>query len=243
MNTEKIEISIIIPITNEKDNIEPLADEVSRTMKQQPWSWECLWIDDGSNDGSLEILRKIHEADAHHQYLSFKENKGQSAGLYAGFQEARGIVFATIDGDGQNDPADLPKLIQMVMSGEADMVNGYRRNRRDNLTRRISSKIANRFRNWTTGKSVQDVGCSTRAFRRECVAYLPKFRGMHRFMPTLIAMGNFRLLETPVNHRIRRSGKSKYNISNRLWVGLYDVFGIMWLKKRAFQFTIKNKSR
>ena len=242
MNVEAIEVSIVIPLFNEAKNIEPLVMEITKTMDEHPWSWECLWIDDGSTDQSLSILRKISDADKRHRYLSFEQNCGQSAAFHAGFKAVNGFIIATIDGDRQNDPTDLPNLIHMVQSGKADMANGYRLIRHDNLIRKLSSRIANRFRSLVTGKTVRDVGCSTRVFRRDCTAYLPKFSGMHRFLPTLVNMAGFKLSEVPVNHRPRVSGKSKYNIKNRLWVGLVDSFGVLWLKKRAFHYTIKSKS-
>ncbi len=236
------EVTVIIPVKDEQDNIAPLAREISAAMGTRDWSWEALWIDDGSTDGSPAALTEVCEADPHHRYISFAENRGQSAALWAGFKACRGQVVATIDGDGQNDPADLPGLVEAVVAGPADMVNGYRARRRDNLVRKISSKVGNGFRSWLTGKTVRDVGCSTRAFRRECTEDLPRFNGMHRFLPTLVAMQGYRLAEVPVNHRPRRSGQSKYNIGNRLWVGLGDTLGVMWLKKRAFTYTVKDRS-
>lgn len=162
-----------------------------------------------------------------------KKNAGQSAALHAGFKSASGRVIATIDADGQNDPADLPSLVEAVLSGKNDMVNGIRVQRRDRAIRRISSKIANFFRNLVAGKTVSDVGCSTRAFRRECVESLPLFAGMHRFLPNLVALRGFSMIEVPVNHRPRLKGASKYGLNNRLWVGLIDTLGVFWLRKRA----------
>jgi dolichol-phosphate mannosyltransferase len=238
-----IDVSIVIPIKDEAVNIEPLAEEIRRVMDQHSWRWECIWVDDGSTDDSLSIIARIHHADTRHRFVSFKRNSGQSAAFFAGFDKSRGPVIATLDGDGQNDPADLPKLIAIVHSGRADMANGYRKIRQDRAVRKLASKIANGFRNWTTGRTVRDVGCSTRAFRRECTGALPRFAGMHRFLPTLVSLHGFHLIELPVNHRPRRAGTSKYTIGNRLWVGLYDAFGVMWLKKRAFRYTIKTQSR
>jgi dolichol-phosphate mannosyltransferase len=242
LNEQHIEVSIIIPVKDEAENIEPLASELSKVMDRHPWAWECLWVDDGSTDRGLSVLQHLSRSDPRHRFLSFQHNAGQSAALWAGFAEARGAIFATMDGDGQNDPADLPFLIAAVRSGETDMANGYRKERKDNLARRLSSRVANRFRTWTTGRSVRDVGCSTRAFRREGVAAVPRFAGMHRFLPTLIMMEGFRLRELPVNHRPRLKGNSKYTIGNRLWVGLWDSFGVLWLRKRAFRYQIKARS-
>lgn len=238
-----IDVSILIPVKDEAENILSVAAEVTAAMSVHSWSWECLWVDDGSADSSPAVLRQLAESDVRHRYLSLETNTGQSAALWAGFKEAGGKILATIDGDGQNDPADIPRLVEMVISGKADMANGYRMRRRDTVVKRLSSRIANSFRNAVTGNTVRDVGCSTRAFRRECVEYLPRFSGMHRFLPTLVAMQGFTLSEIPVNHRPRLRGKSKYGINNRLWVGLLDTFGVWWLRKRSFSYSIKTMSR
>ncbi len=235
-------ISIVIPAKDEAQNILELSGEINEAMALLENPWEVLWIDDGSQDHTLSVLKELNQRDRRHRYISFSTNCGQSAALIAGFHECTGEVIATLDADGQNDPRDLPPMISLLLSGKADMVNGYRAMRRDGFVRRISSKIANGFRNMTTGRTVRDVGCSTRVFKRECTAQLPPFKGLHRFFPTLIAMSGYRLQEVPVNHRSRRKGKTKYGIHNRLWVGLYDVFGIMWLRRRAFRYTIKERS-
>ena len=239
-NQDDIDLSIVIPLKDESENIGPLADELTEVLESHPWSWECVWVDDGSTDGSLLILERLFQENARHRYISFEKNAGQSAAFWAGFQSARGAILATVDGDGQNDPASIPPLVEMVESGECDMANGYRAKRHDTLVRKLSSRIANAFRTWVTGKTVRDVGCSTRVFRRECVEALPQFKGMHRFLPTLVAIRGFRLAETPVNHRPRIHGKTKYTINNRLWVGLVDTFGVLWLRKRAFRYKIKS---
>jgi glycosyltransferase involved in cell wall biosynthesis len=238
-----MDASIVIPIKDEAQNIAALAQEITHAMESGAGEWECVWIDDGSSDQSLAILKELHQRDARHRFISFAVNSGQSAAFCAGFHTARGSVIATIDGDGQNDPADLPRMISMVQDGVADMVNGYRQKRRDSALRRQASRIANGARNFFTGKTVRDVGCSTRAFRRECVAGLPRFAGMHRFIPTLAAMEGFTLAEVPVNHRPRKFGESKYSIQNRLWVGLADLFGVFWLQKRSFKFKITDRSK
>jgi dolichol-phosphate mannosyltransferase len=239
---EKIDISIVIPVRNEAENIRPLADEIKSVMEREFAQWECIWVDDGSSDGSLDILVELARADRRHRYISFERNAGQSAALWAGFSECRAAVIATIDSDGQNDPADIPVLFRTVESGAADMANGYRAQRQDNFKRKISSILGNGFRTWLTGKTVRDAGCSTRVFRRECIESMPRFAGMHRFVPTLAAMQGFRLSEAPVNHRPRLKGSSKYSIGNRLWVSLMDMFGVFWLQKRALKYRIKTKS-
>ncbi|HYA41137.1 MAG TPA: glycosyltransferase family 2 protein [Syntrophobacteraceae bacterium] len=243
MKGEKIDISIVIPVRNEADNIIALAREVGSVMDREfSRRWECIWVDDGSSDGSLARLREIAGANPCHRYISFERNAGQSAAFCAGVIEARAAIIATIDGDGQNDPADIPGLFRTVQSGAADMANGYRALRQDNFQRKISSILGNGFRTFLTGKTVRDAGCSTRVFRRECIELMPRFAGMHRFIPTLAAMQGYRLSEAPVNHRPRLKGRSKYTIGNRLWVSLADMFGVFWLKKRALHYMIKTKS-
>ena len=239
---KKIDISIVIPIKDEQDNILSLAGEVAAAMERESAEWECIWVDDGSSDASLDRLQKLARENPRHRYISFERNAGQSAALWAGFKECRGPIIATIDGDGQNDPADIPALFRKVESGQADMANGYRARRQDNLKRKISSLLGNGFRTCLTGKTVRDAGCSTRVFRRECLQSAPQFAGMHRFLPTLAAMQGFKLTETPVNHRPRVKGQSKYSIGNRLWVSLMDIFGLFWLRKRALRYTIRIKS-
>ena len=237
-----VELSIVIPIKDEEENIPVLADEVNGVMSGQDTAWECVWIDDGSTDSSLPEIEKIIQANARHRVISFAKNAGQSAALWAGFKECTGRYIATLDGDRQNDPADIPRLLKQLNADGTDMVNGYRSKREDSFVRKIASRIANGFRNLTTGKTVRDVGCSTRAFRCECVENLPLYAGMHRFLPTLVTMQGFTISEIPVNHRPRDRGTTKYSINNRLWVGIYDIIGVMWLQKRGFKYRIARRS-
>jgi len=239
---DNLTVSVIIPLKDEGECIEPLANELTGALDRQPWSWECIWVDDGSKDESLLKLKRLVQEDRRHCYVSFANNAGQSAAFWAGFREAKGEILATIDGDGQNDPSDICRLVEMIQSGKVDMVNGYRFKRKDSLARRLSSRIANAFRNAVTGKTVRDVGCSTRAFRHQCVQRIPQFKGMHRFLPTLVAMQGYLVTEVPVNHRPRLRGKTKYTINNRLWVGLIDAFGVLWLQRRGFHYRINKRS-
>jgi glycosyltransferase involved in cell wall biosynthesis len=240
MNTEEnIIVSVVIPIKNEEENAIKLAEELNVAMNQQPWEWECIWIDDGSTDKSNELLSKLSTQDQHHKIITFVENAGQSAAFHAGFHAAKGKIIATIDGDRQNDPADIPLVVEKILTEDWDMVNGYRATRQDNQMRKLASKIGNGVRNAVTGKTVRDVGCSTRAFKRECVQELPCFKGMHRFLPTFVSMKGYKITEIPVNHRQRELGTSKYTTWNRMWVGIADVMGVRWLRKRAFNYQIK----
>ncbi|MEJ5349515.1 MAG: glycosyltransferase family 2 protein [Desulfosoma sp.] len=233
-----MDLSIVIPVYNEAENVLHLADELEESLKPSAILWECLWVDDGSTDGTWDKLLVVagrSSGSFFHRLYALERNAGQSAALWTGFQRCQGQIIATLDGDGQNDPRDIPRLVSLLLEGGYDMVQGYRAVRRDSLKRRVASRIANTFRNLITGKSVRDVGCSTRVFRRECVPYLPPFKGLHRFLPTLIMYHGFRIAEAPVNHRPRRRGTTKYGIFDRLWVGLLDLFGVSWLRLRGFR--------
>jgi glycosyltransferase involved in cell wall biosynthesis len=225
-------ISIVIPVKDEAECVADLADEVTRAMAATNWPWECLWINDGSRDGTADALRAVLRRCPNHRLVDLDGNFGQSAALAAGFAHAKGNVLATLDGDGQNDPADLPLLVRQLLDGGVDMVNGVRAKRRDSWVRRASSRVANGFRNWLTRERVTDVGCALRVFRHECVLRLPVFKGMHRFLPTLVRLQGYTITEIPVRHRPRTKGKTKYGVSNRLWVGLADTIAVCWMQHR-----------
>ena len=232
-NSDKKLISIIIPVFNEDENVQVLADEVTSVMNSCEWEWECIWIDDGSNDGTNQKLYLIRASEPRHKVFTLERNFGQSASMAFGFKKASGEIFVTLDGDGQNDPAGIPGLVRKLIAEKADMVNGIRSKRQNSLLRKIASRIANGFRNIVTGENVRDVGCSLRAFRGVCVRDIPVFKGMHRFIPTLVRIAGYgRIVEMPVNHRPRVKGTSKYGISNRLWVGIADTFAVCWMKRR-----------
>lgn len=222
------ELSVVIPIRDEEASIAPLAAEIAAALTGLPW--EAVWVDDGSRDASRERLRAL---PAPHRWLALAGPSGQSAALVAGIVAARGGWIATLDGDGQNDPADIPRLLAHARGGGFDLVNGFRARRQDNVLRRCVGWIANRVRTLCTGRSVRDVGCSTRVARRELLATLPVFDGYHRYLPTLLQARGGRLAELPVNHRPRASGRSKYGIAGRLWRGVFDVVGVRWLLART----------
>lgn len=229
-------LSLVIPVKNEEATIPALAAEIDTTFADATFPWEALWIDDGSNDGSLAALKAL---PAPHRWVSFDHNHGQSAAFACGFREAHGTWVGTLDGDGQNDPADLRRQLAHALESQVDMVNGIRQRRKDSWVRRLSSRIGNGFRNRITGRSVSDVGCSTRVMRRACLLDLPFFHGYHRFLPTLVAMQGYTLAEIPVNHRPRGGGASKYGIHNRLWAGLRDCFGVRWLRSRHRSWKVR----
>ncbi len=238
---EPIDVSIVIPVKNEEDSIPVLFEEIYETMVKTNFNWECVWIDDGSTDNSLSRCKELNKKHPNQHYIQFKENYGQSAALSEGFRLAKGLVIATLDGDLQNDPKDVPRLVETLHNSEVQMVNGYRQFRSDNFIKKISSRIANGFRNWQTHSNIKDVGCSMRVFYKEVISGIPVFRGMHRFLPTLVVINGYRSIEVPVNHRERKYGKTKYGINNRLWVGIADTFAVKWMQNRSVNPEIVEK--
>lgn len=224
-------LSVVIPAFNEVDNVVPLVDEVAAALSGLAGGFEIIVVDDASTDGTGDVLRELSRPYLRPVFHRF--NCGQSAAVASGFHAARGEWVATLDGDGQNDPADLPAMLARAMAEAADCVTGVRRRRQDNFIRRASSRVANRFRDWITGDRVTDSGCGVRVVRRTALAEVPVFNGMHRFLPTLLRGQGFSVIEQPVNHRERRTGVSKYGVGNRLWRGIRDCFGVRWYLRRA----------
>lgn len=227
-----IEVSVIVPVFNEADNVESLFAEIVAAMRKTKRAFEVLFLDDASTDGSEARVAALR-SDACLRVLQHRRNYGQSAAIATGFRHARGFLVATLDGDGQNDPHDLPRLIEHLLATGADGVTGVRLVRHDSRFRRLCSRIANGFRNRITGDRISDSGCGVRVVRRACLEEVPVFNGMHRFLPTLLRGQGFRVDELPVNHRPRLHGISKYGLHNRLWRGLRDCFGIRWYLARA----------
>ncbi len=232
MNSQIAAVSIIIPFKDEQDSIPLMSNEICEVMERSSFKWECIWIDDGSVDNSVQNVKRLLQIKSNYRLIEFDKNYGQSAALWYGFKEANGNIIITIDCDLQNNPKDIPVLINLLLKSKVDMVNGVRKKRNDSLVRKISSFIGNGFRNFVTKSSVTDVGCSIRVFYGYCVRNLTAFKGMHRFLPTLIEMQGYRIIETPVDHRHRIKGKTKYGINNRLWVGLIDTLAVKWMQHR-----------
>ena len=224
------EISIIIPLFNEVDNVAPLAAQVLAAMRDEKLPFEIVLVDDASTDGTWEKIIAANRADARVRGLRHSRNAGQSAALWTGYRGSRSPIIVTLDGDLQNDPTDIPKLLAGL--SEYDVVCGMRVNRQDNFVRKISSKIARAARKWALGVDFRDTGCALRAFKRPVLDSLFAFNGFHRFMPVLAHSAGARVIELPVNHRLRIAGKSKYGIWNRLGRGVYDLIAISWYQKR-----------
>jgi dolichol-phosphate mannosyltransferase len=232
--TSSAEISVVVPLFNEEESIAILQTELSAALRGL--DYEVIFVDDGSNDRTAERI----ETAPNIRLIRFEKNSGQSAAIYAGLTAARGATVVIIDGDLQNDPADIPKLLAEIASG-ADLVCGYRVKRRDTLVKRATSRIANAVRSRYTKDGVRDTGCTLKAMRRECMSTLLPFKGMHRFIPALVKAAGYRLVEVPVNHRPRRFGKSKYGLGNRALRATTDMFGVRWLLSRRLNYKIREK--
>ncbi len=231
-----IALSLVIPAFNEEEAIEDCVLEADRILNGTGLRYEIVVVDDGSTDGTFEKLRSLCECLPDFRAVRFRGNRGQSTALAAGIACARGNVVVTMDADGQNDPADIPRMLDRL--DEYDVVCGVRSKRRDNFVRRASSVIANAARNFVTREKIVDTGCSLKVFRRCFLDRIKLFDGMHRFLPTLLRLEGARIVEVSVNHRPRLAGKTKYGIGNRLFRGLRDLFAVRWMQDRRIGYEI-----
>ena len=237
---EALFFSLVVPLHDEEENVEALLEELDRVLPSLG-TFEVLAVDDGSEDRTLEMLLRGKEKYPWLRVLQLERCVGQSGALCAGFDAARGEYFSMMDGDRQNDPRDLEGMLGLLREGKADAVSGIRRKRRDTLVRRISSRVANKVRDWITGDRVVDSACGLKAFRREAWHGMPRFNGLHRFMPTLFKARGWRVVEIDVNHRPRSAGRPKYGVGNRALRGLIDSFGVRWLKVRTVTPRVKRE--
>jgi glycosyltransferase involved in cell wall biosynthesis len=235
------QISLVIPVYNEEENLPILFEEIQKSLDASGRSWEAVFIDDGSRDGSLAVLRKLFQTDPRARYAAFAGNRGQSAAFKAGFAEARGEIIVTLDADLQNDPADIPRMVEAYEAQGADMVAGRRAKRQDTLAKRVGSRVGNAVRNMFTHDGISDTGCSLKVMRAEMAKALPMFTGMHRFLPALMLMEGAKIIEMDVNHRPRAYGESNYNNWKRGVQGLYDCIAVQWMAKRHFKYRIKER--
>jgi dolichol-phosphate mannosyltransferase len=216
--------SIVVPFYNEEETIRGVLDEIVRLHPEA----DIVAVDDGSKDATWQILQDFPTVRS----FRFPQNRGQSAAMYAGLREAKAPICVLMDGDGQNDPADIKSLVAALSSGEADVVCGYRAQRKDTASRRWASKIANSIRRSILHDGVRDTGCSLKAFRKEVVDHLVPFHGMHRYLPAIFLKAGLKIAEVPVNHRPRMAGTSKYTNWERALRGIYDLLGVRWLLSR-----------
>jgi dolichol-phosphate mannosyltransferase len=233
-----VELSVVIPVYNEEDNLPVLWPELRAVLEELRVEFEVIFVDDGSRDRSAEVVRSIRAVDPRVRLVRLKANAGETAATDAGFKTARGRRVITMDADLQNDPHDIPALVKHL--DEWDVVTGWRvqRGDGDSLVRRLSSRVANRTRNWLSDEAIHDSGCTFRAFRRDCLRDLVLYRGFHRFIPTLLRMRGYRVLEVPVRNRPRRFGRSKYGVLNRVFVASADLLVVRWMKKRLLRYEV-----
>lgn len=225
-------ISVVIPLYNEEGNVAILQKELTQALAGL--EHEIVFVDDGSKDNTAAHIERRPDT----RVLQFERNAGQSAAMYAGIQAARGDVIVLLDGDLQNDPVDILKLLAEIDKG-ADLVCGYRARRKDTFSKKVSSKVANFVRSRFTRDGVRDTGCTLKAMRRECRMALVPFHGMHRFIPALIKGAGFKLVEVAVNHRPRSHGVSKYGVGNRVIKATVDMFGVRWLLSRQLKYRVR----
>jgi len=237
-NTE-IGISVVVPVFNEEKNLPILVPQIVDVLKLLGTSYEMIFVDDGSTDTSREILRQMASRYPQLHLLAFKENCGETAAGAAGLKEARGEVVITLDADLQNDPKDIPRMLEYL--NDYDMVTGWRQTREDSWVKRVTSKIANTIRNRLSGESIQDSGCTFRVYKRVCLQNIKFYKGMHRFMPTLVRMEGFRVVEVPIGHHPRKFGVSKYTTWNRMWRAFVDLLAVRWMKSRHIAYKIDER--
>jgi glycosyltransferase involved in cell wall biosynthesis len=225
------ELSVVLPCFEEEGSLPALLAELHAVLAPLGRGYEIVCVDDASGDGTAAVVRRLAAGAPALRLLRHGRRSGQSAALASGLRAARGAILLTLDADGQNDPADLPALLAALAAG-ADAACGVRLQRHDSWVRRLSSRVGNGFRDVVTGVRVRDAGCALRALRRECLAELPVFNGLHRFLPTILRLQGFRVVEVPVGHRPRRAGVSKYGIANRLVRGVVDCLAMRWFAWR-----------
>ncbi len=234
-----LKISFVVPIYNEEENISKLVQEILAVAPEISSDYEILLVDDCSTDGGLELIRDLARQNQKIRPLALVRNSGQSAALSAGFQAATGDVIITMDADLQNDPADLRQMIKHY--GDYEMVNGWRFDRQDTLSKKIASKIGNGFRNWLTNETIHDTGCSLKIMNAAMLKRIRIYRGLHRFLPTLMRLEGAKVIEVKVSHRQRQFGESKYTNMRRGVEGFYDVIAVRWMQQRNLKIEAKEE--
>lgn len=229
-------LSLVIPCYNEQENVPTLLERVGGALSKIGRPFEVLIIDDGSTDQTPALLAEGQAKYSWLRVIRMAANNGQSAAFEAGFDAARGQIIATIDADLQNDPEEIPRLLSLLDERKVDMITGWRKDRQDTAFRKWQSRQANRIRNWITEETVHDSASSLKIYRAECVKGMKLFKGAHRYFPTLVKMRGYSVYETPVKHSHRFAGTAKYGFRNRAFVGLFDLFGVRWMKRRYLRY-------
>jgi dolichol-phosphate mannosyltransferase len=231
-----LEITVILPVFNEAENLTLLWPELIGILEAHWRQVEVIFVDDASTDGSTEWLRELARRDARVRHVLFARHAGLTAALDAGYHRARSPIVVTMDSDLQSDPADIPRLVAALQ--DADAATGWRVHRHDKWLKRVSSRVANFVRNRMTGETVRDSACTLRAIRRTCTSALPPYDGLHRFVPTLLRIAGYRVVEVPVTHRPRRFGKSKFGVRNRAGRAFRDLLFVRWMQHRVLRYAI-----
>jgi glycosyltransferase involved in cell wall biosynthesis len=235
------DLSVVFPVYNEEENLPILMEEIARALEGKGWSYEVVAVDDGSSDRSRAVLHELRAKYPSLRILGFEQNSGQTAALDAAWRAAKGRLVVSLDADLQNDPADIPKMMLALDSSEADMVIGVRVNRHDTWSRKMQSRIGNGVRNWITNDRITDTGCSLKLVKREAIDQVKLYTGMHRFLPTLVRMAGYKVIEMPVNHRARQFGTSKYGAMNRAFRGFVDCMAVRWMGKRMLRYRVREE--
>lgn len=241
MKYNPLKYSIVLPIYNERENLPQLFEEIFTVMNSLSAPFELLCVDDCSTDQSRSFIVEYMATHPAIKLISFRKNNGQSAALSAGFLKAKGEYVITLDADLQNDPADITEMIEYL--DKYDMVSGWRKERHDSLIRKISSKIANTIRNKLSRENINDTGCSLKIIKREYLGRIKMFKGMHRFLPTLMRMEGAKVIEVPVRHRPRIAGNSNYGVWDRAFSGLRDLLAVRWMQDRFIQHEIEEEEK
>ena len=231
---QAVEISVVIPAYNEEQNVTGLLERIEDVFEPLGQPFEAVFVDDGSTDKTLELLQEHKQLKPWLRVIALDRNHGQTCAIAAGFEASRGAIIATLDADLQNDPAEIPRLIEML-SG-CDAVAGWRVNRQDPWLRRVATRIANGVLNKLSGESIHDSACSLKVYKRACIEGLTLYEGLHRFMPTLVRMRGFKVMEIPVSHHRRNAGKAKYGVWNRIFRAFADLLAVRWMKKRSINY-------
>jgi dolichol-phosphate mannosyltransferase len=232
LSTSQPSVSIVVPVRNEADNIAPLIEEITAALDSR-WDYEIIYVNDGSTDTTGERLKAIMAQRGNLRQLRHAKSGGQSAAVRSGVRAARGAIVATLDGDGQNNPAFLPDLIAAVEKGaHVGLAAGQRVGRKDTGFKKFQSRVANKVRNGILKDGTRDTGCGLKAFRREVFLAMPYFDGLHRFLPALVRREGYEIAYVDVIDRPRRSGVSNYGFFDRLWIGIMDLAGVWWLIRR-----------
>lgn len=230
-----MELSVVIPVRNEAPNIAPLVAEI-RAALDGSLDYEIVYVDDGSSDATAEVIGELARSFPRLRLVRHARSCGQSTAVRSGVKAARAPWIATLDGDGQNDPADIPRLWEIALSAPPEpplLIAGHRQRRQDSTVKRLSSRIANAVRRGLLGDGTPDTGCGLKLFRRDVFLDLPFFDHIHRFLPALVRRQGGEVVSVVVNHRPRERGQSNYGTFDRLWVGIADLLGVMWLQHRA----------